>query len=978
MRQGVDAGRGAGQSVDPDVAPPCPSTPTPTPTPTPSPSLASPPSEVEDWTADLVQTPHVHFFRSTDWASSRLGPLETWSPTLRLFVRMIFADSRAACLWWEPDLVAIYNGSYRQIAAKTHPRLMGRTFLEGWPELWDGFEPIFEQARQTGLASEFNASRIMTERLGWKEESYFTGNIVPIGGGPCRKPEGFYNSCLEITSQCLAERRTNMLNKMASVSDLAPDGIYTHIMSALETNGYDIPMAMLYEAEQASGSTVLHLRGHIGIPNRHELLVDGENITSPNGLIPDCRRSGSSTRMIDLDDRFNQVSWRGFEQPSKKIAIMPIATGSRIFGYLISGTNPCRPLDGVCEQFIQDLGRMASSIMTAAVSRLEAKAQQQQLENDLAFSDMKLRHLIEHASVGMVHVSLAGTMMWANDHYHALTNELTAQHRQSQGSFFDKFLEEDRPKARELWAELAKGRDHVNAELRTNLLWKPPVGDDEPTHLQVLAFSYRENGELKSIMACTTDISRLKWAERFQKQLAIEAREAKKQQEAFIDVVSHEMRNPLSAIVHCAQGITTCLDECRSRLAKIPQPCLDILTENVGAADIIMQCANHQKRIIDDVLTLSRLDSMLLSITPTATKPARLVDNIVRMFDAELKSSNIKCDVQREPSFKTLRVEHLYLDPSRVTQVFINLLTNAIKFVKTVPNPRITIRYGATAADPRSTFVSQMFWAQRGKHEADVTNDPEWGTAETIYLTFLVSDNGIGMDDGEIQKVFDRFKQANPRTHVKYGGSGLGLFISKELTEKQGGEIGVVSAQGHGSTFGFYIKSRRVERTPQASKDSGHKENKTPVPQQLRVLNVEDNVINQRVLGKLLKKAGFVVHIANHGLEALNALEREQFDIVLMDSEMPVMDGMSATKEIRRRQREGQLPEPLPIIAVTANTRPEQVNNAIAAGADLVVTKPFEAPNLFALMRDLVLRHDMSLELPEAPGDSEDTAGFIT
>jgi CheY-like chemotaxis protein len=423
----------------------------------------------------------------------------------------------------------------------------------------------------------------------------------------------------------------------------------------------------------------------------------------------------------------------------------------------------------------------------------------------------------------------------------------------------------------------------------------------------------------------------------------------------------------LSAIVHCADAITTAVEECQTKIAEVPTPYLEALNDNMQSAKIILQCAHHQKRIIDDVLTLSKLDSMLLSITPMAVKPPKLIDSVVNIFEAELKSNGIHYDVVPDASIVDLAVDRVYLDPSRVTQIFINLLTNAIKFVKPSKKPWITIFYGACRANPRGCFPGNIFWATKSKQDSDVTNSPEWGAGEVIYLTFSVKDSGIGLKDKEITKIFERFKQANVKTHVKYGGSGLGLFISKQLTEKQGGEIGVSSVEGEGATFGFYVKSRRVERQPETRAELLQPDRTQEAePQQLRVLLVEDNIINQQVLGKQLKKAGCIVDVANHGLEALSILEEKTFDVVLMDSEMPVLDGISTTRTIRQKELAGEgllgrvmvsskrAGARLPVIAVTANVRTEQIATAIAAGADRVMQKPFKARDLVHMMKSLL------------------------
>ncbi|KAI4661935.1 uncharacterized protein J4E78_004725 [Alternaria triticimaculans] len=913
----------------------------------------------DDWTAALPQTDHIAFFRTTDWSRSCLGPLSTWSPTLRMFASYVLADSRGACLWWGEDisnLTAIYNEAYAPLAGGAHPNLMGSLFQDGYPDLWPSISQYFIQAKRTGTGVNYSSALpTVVERRGYQEEAFFSGGFVPVGMPGAI--EGFMNTTYEVTSQKLADRRTTCLNTLASVPSQCVDAVCSHILTTLEANANDVPMSMLYRMDTTPGSNKLILHGQFGFPEGHDLLIQTATIDSEQGLIPDLRRAGIDTMVIEHDERFLATSWRGWSAPSKKIVVMPIMSGTRLFGYLVFGTNPFRPHDDICTQFIRDLGRMVSSIISSAVDNESSKKRQEQLETDLAFSDLKLRHLIDHASVGMCHVSLDGDMLWANDHYYELAGKSPSEHAIGL-AFLDAYHEDDRVKADDVWERLIRGADHVTADLRMKRMYTPPTGDPEPAQIQVLAFPYRdEHGSVRSVMACTTDISRLCWAQTFQARLAAEAREAKRQQEAFIDVVSHEMRNPLSAIVHCADAIANAVVECQTQLADIPVPCLDTLNDNIQSANVIMQCANHQKRIIDDVLTLSKLDSMLLSITPVAVKPAKLVESIVNIFQAEMKTHNISYSVTPDTSFLSLGIDHLHLDPSRVTQVFINLLTNAIKFVKPSKKPALSIRYGASTSDPRELFPEDMFWATEGKQDGDVTSNPDWGTGEEIYLAFTVKDSGIGLREKEIHKIFERFRQANVKTHVKYGGSGLGLFISKELTEKQGGEIGVSSVQGQGSTFGFYVKTRRAEWKPRTLKEMFQQTgNKEAAMRQLHVLLVEDNIINQQVLGKQLKKAGCHVSVANHGLEALEILERETFDIVLMDLEMPVLDGLGAMREIRKREEEqGVLSsERLPVIAVTANVRKEQIDTAIAAGADRIMQKPFKATDLVLMMKSLM------------------------
>jgi CheY-like chemotaxis protein len=222
------------------------------------------------------------------------------------------------------------------------------------------------------------------------------------------------------------------------------------------------------------------------------------------------------------------------------------------------------------------------------------------------------------------------------------------------------------------------------------------------------------------------------------------------------------------------------------------------------------------------------------------------------------------------------------------------------------------------------------------------------------------------MGKNEIDKIFERFEQANITTHVTYGGSGLGLFISKELTERMAGEIGVRSHPGRGSMFVFYIKTRRTDMQTPVEVPSRPIALQLPPkparPLQLRTLLVEDNIINQRVLRNHLERCHCAVTVANHGVEALDILRKPdaQFDILLMDMQMPIMDGLTCTREIRALEKQGTLEGRVPIIAVTANVRNEQVEEAMEAGADRVVQKPFKAKELVEIMRDLVGGKDMS------------------
>jgi signal transduction histidine kinase/CheY-like chemotaxis protein len=863
-----------------------------------------------------------------------------------------------------PEYVPIYNVAFVPLAGATHPTLMGSTFKQGFPELWQGIGPLFELATTTGIAADVLEAPMTVERNGYPEETFFTGNFTPIRDSE-GQIVGFYNALFEVTKQKISDRRTAVLNMIAAPTDLTTESVCRHIMRCLETNEYDITMAIMYQLEgEDENQNVLRLCGHIGVPNDHSLLVDYQKWTSPDGLIPLCRfaRSRGTPITIPADEKFKDIAWRGPGGPSKSVAIITLSNGIKLLGFLIIGTNP-RLLDEANVQFLQDMGRMVSAVMTSAVSVTQSRLRQERLERDLANSDIKIQHLVQHASVGMVHLLLNGTMIWANNQYFTIVGQIPVE-GQNDYAFFGSVLDQDLSIAEEAWQQVINGEERVSAEIRLNRLYTPPVGDPVPATVLLLAFPYREDEAVLSVMACVTDVSRLKWAENWQARLAQDAQEARRQQETFIDIVSHEMRNPLSAIVHCVDGIIAAFDDCKA-LGTIPKHCEDALTETVSAARIIELCAKHQQYIIDSVLTLGRMESALLSIIPSPVLIGELCQSVVTMFEKEVHAHNISVTVTPHVSYGQLNVDEVFADSSRVSQIVINLLTNAIKFVKVEPVRHIQVKYGACKLSARASFPPDVHWAPKGEQAEDSTKSEEWGDGEQLYLTFSVKDSGIGVDEQQRFKIFERFKQANIKTHIFYGGSGLGLFVSKQLAERQGGEIGVRSTVGQGSLFVFYIRVRRAPKelvtvpvqhlsfrppqkptitiSPVRSPEIEFVQSKK-LGEAIHVLLVEDNVINQQVLRKQLQRYGCVVHTANHGVDALQKLKDMNcyndrvkdgipVDIILMDAQMPVMGGIECTKEIRRLQVEGTICRHIPIIAVTANARQVQKEEMLAAGS---------------------------------------------
>jgi hypothetical protein len=342
-----------------------------------------------------------------------------------------------------------------------------------------------------------------------------------------------------------------------------------------------------------------------------------------------------------------------------------------------------------------------------------------------------------------------------------------------------------------------------------------------------------------------------------------------------------------------------------------------------------------QKSIVDDILTISKLDSNLLVITPVAYQPLTVAQRAVKMFDPELTAKDITVAFEEHHSLEKLNIDWVTLDPSRVLQILINLITNAIKFTAGRPQRKITIHVGASLSPPEMTYIPNFEYIPTKTPNVPEATGEDWGTGDLLYLRFKVQDTGCGLTVEEKQVLFQRFKQASPRTHAQYGGSGLGLFISRQLAELHGGKIGYASEAGVGSTFGFFIRVRRTDPSRNRSalshqdihvQDNALVQPVTPQrqdiasvsqaagllatkaipkidPKDLDILVVEDNEVNQKVLVKQLKKIGSAVAVANDGIEALEYLQTTHYytkdggklSVILMDLEVGIFNTFTAT-----------------------------------------------------------------------------------
>ncbi|KAI9689825.1 MAG: hypothetical protein M1822_009707 [Bathelium mastoideum] len=1016
-----------------------------------------------DWTrlpdsADLPQ--HVQFARSIDWASTSLGPMETWSPDLRQMSNLIMASPHPAAMYWGSELVAIYNEAYVLLAGQKHPGLMGQPYSEAWAEIWHEVKDVFATARNTGEATMKDDDCLFIKRSDYLEETYFSWSIIPMVGGD-GTVMGLYNPAFEKTRRKIAERRMLTLREVGERTATARDikTFWQQVLQALKYNEFDTPFVLLYsvsdepDSDSASinsssifGTRQCMLEGTLGVPEGHLSAPSQIDLKSGmEGFGPIFRETMKTGKPVVLDigagdlpdELLEGIDYRGFGDPCRSVVVCPIqpTTQETTLGFLAVGVNPRRPYDDDYSLFIGLLSRqLATSLASvvlfeeeikrgqkaaklAALDRIELSEQLAARTQEAIESETKFTRMAEFAPVGMFIADSEGHITYCNDTWYEITR--VAKDLESTDRWVDAIKNEDQQLVRDLWHRVVDKQEPTTAEFRFKAPWEDPSGKRADTWVLFSVYPERYlEGGLKSVFGSLTNISKQKWAEGFQKQKMEEAVELKRQQENFIDITSHEMRNPLSAILQCADEISTTLQEFRNSDSETIES--DLVSSNIDAAQTIALCAQHQKRIVDDVLTLSKLDSALLLVTPVDAQPLAVVQRALKMFEGELQTADIEMRFVVDDSYHSLALDWVRMDPSRVLQVLINLITNAVKFTTTQSRRIILVRIAASRDPPPHKEIDENdldnvnYFPTRSKRD-DMMRGSDWGSGEEVYIHFAVRDTGRGLTPEEKKLLFIRFSQASPRTHVQYGGSGLGLFISRELTELQGGEIGVASEAGKGSTFAFYVKARRSEapdgddqmgasnlvrmasdqkarvpssqstkgsalappktrdfaREPSTSPNRRHEKSaKQAAPPDrskdpLKVLIVEDNLVNQRVLQKQLRNMGCETYVANHGGEALDRLrestywrgnqrapangqttkkrnspgvaeggktEAIEISVVLMDQEMPVMDGLTCTRRIRELEGKGELVRHVPIIAVTANARSEQIETAMTAG----------------------------------------------
>ena len=364
----------------------------------------------------------------------------------------------------------------------------------------------------------------------------------------------------------------------------------------------------------------------------------------------------------------------------------------------------------------------------------------------------------------------------------------------------------------------------------------------------------------------------------------------------FMSNMSHEIRTPINGII----GISNLLSNEK------------LTAEQLEYTKTLKHSSNHLLSVVSDILDFSKLESDNFKLESRPFNLRECCDKVFQLF--KLRADEKKLSFYFYPD-STTHSDRIVGDEHRLTQILNNLVSNAIKFTS---NGMVELSY-------KTVESSQLY----------------------VSYEFTIKDSGIGIKETEMGEIFNSFSQANSTINRKYGGTGLGLTISKKLIEKFGGELNVQSAYKIGSSFSFkitFLKQQENSAEEVQPKEVIHNQNLS----KMKILIAEDNQINVFVLNQFLKKWGANVAVVENGKMALEKLKEEHFDIVLMDYHMPVMNGLEATNEIRKSNDEDT--RNTPVFALTADVTSGTKQMLLNNGFNQYVSKPFSPDALYELL----------------------------
>lgn len=544
---------------------------------------------------------------------------------------------------------------------------------------------------------------------------------------------------------------------------------------------------------------------------------------------------------------------------------------------------------GIYDYLIKDNSRNYLELLPVtidnAISHRKAEDRLAEAEAEI----QKLLWVVSKTDNAMVIADVHGKIEWANEGFEQLTGfrvgEVTNAHTQDLALFKKSGMNPESKHFKKMMAEKCSVSYEINNVAK----------DGKPFwSLSTITPVLSESGEVEKVIAIGSDITKRKEAELALVKAKQEAERLAKVKEEFLANMSHEIRTPMNGIL----GMVQMLSETS-------------LSEEQGKyLNSIQFASENLLHIINDVLDFSKIEAGQVEYESIPFDLSNSLQEIMRMFQKQAEAKGLELVLQHDERIPQLVIG----DPTKMNQILINLLGNAMKFTET-------------------GFVS-------------LTSRVSEKTLNGMVITFDVADSGIGISKDKQNDVFESFKQAESETTRKFGGTGLGLTIVKKLSEGLGGNVTLNSELGKGSTFSVSLPFK-VEEVKAAANTSNQEANVTTLKGK-RVLLVEDNELNQMVASQFLKSAEVVVEIAGNGEEAFQKVTEFAYDLVLMDIQMPILDGYAASRKIRENRID------IPIVAMTAHAMEGELQRCTSAGMNDYLTKPIKKDILLTTISKII------------------------
>lgn len=763
-------------------------------------------------------SPWFKFIRDFDWPATPLGPRQQWPPLLKHYVLSMMANPNPRLLVWDDAMTFIYNEACVPLWGVKHPECLGQSVKIIFAEAWDTIKNVVEDAYR-GKVTRIDRFELPIQRQGFLEESYWDFTLLPVFDER-GVVVGSYNELTESTAFVMSERRSGEVNKLSDLVRSAHtlDELWPAVLQSVE-NSPEVPFAMLYtvmddtsESDEsseskssASSSTPLPkkciLNGSVRLPedypqvNSFSLVENCEETDA--GIIQPCLKAWKTRDWVILSSQdgtlppalASSVARSKYGTPIRAGIVSPIVSmnGMDVLAILIFGVNPSFPFNSEYELFCKVAIEMIEK--NAALIALPDEKQRAQKFSDTINdaliqqlrvttlkaekSEAKFARLAGAAPTGMFMFDVDGRELYVNDTYLEMLGMTREEHaKRPAGTFWtEEIHEDDLERFSNIWQKVVIDKSPITVEYRMKKPWHSidkSSGQEISGETWLLATAFPEveaDGTVSAIQGWLTDISHRKFSENVLSSRLQDALENKRQTENFIDMTSHEMRNPLSAILQSADSIVTAMSSVgMPLLGEDITMDVDMAEDILDAAQTIILCAQHQKRIVDDILTLSKLDASLLVISPDRVQIPALITKALKMYEAEIERADIEAQLCIEPTYAELEVDWVILDPSRLLQVIINLLTNAIKFTQYAETKKVKICLGASRQKPTGKHHGITFIPPRNVREAR-TPRPDLEPFEDIYLQIAVYDTGRGMNEDEMKSLFQRFQQASPKTY---------------------------------------------------------------------------------------------------------------------------------------------------------------------------------------------------------------------